>query len=244
MMQANEVFDTAVVLVSRLSGDASPTMPVLDRPMISYVLDRLADAAISRCLIVYDARDKGALPLTELQALTAAEARFDAGLMELTETQPLVDALRRPAPDTDRPVLLTTADTLWLDGPTPALMRMAEEWKRKTPDALFLMVASVRAHLTERRGEARVSPDGWLIHPDPGYVPPYYFGRVALVRPERLGPDGSTASTFEGLARPWIGDERGGALVHDGLWFCLADSAGREDAHLELGEGRIRWVLQ
>lgn len=235
---------TAVLLVSRLGGGANPMQPVLGRPMIAHVLDRLADAGIAQVHVLVDPEDAVDIPMDRLTALLAAETRMRTAILDLAPGQPLATAVASAADRPERPVLLTTADTLWLDGPTPAVERMRREWARANPDALFLMVATVRAHIPERSGDARIAPDGALVPPAPGYVPPYYFARVALVRPDRLDADSAHARTFEELARPWLGVGRGWAVVHDGLWFCLAHQEGRDDAQAILGEGRIRWVLQ
>lgn len=241
---AGPTVTTAVLLVSRLRGGADPMLPVLGRPMIAHVLDRLADAGIAKVRVLVDPDDAGDLALDDLKAFLADDRRMAIDILDLEPGQPLATAVEDAADQPDRPVLLTTSDTLWLDGPVPAVERMRREWGRAAPDVLFLMVATVRAHTPERRGDARIAPDGALVPPEPGYVPPYYFARVALVRPDRLDAAAARARTFETLARPWIGAGRGWAVVHDGLWFCLAHEEGRQDAQSMLGEGRIRWVLQ
>lgn len=241
---AGPTVTTAVLLVSRLRGGADPMLPVLGRPMIAHVLDRLAEAGIAQVQVLVDPEDTGDLALDDLKALLAADRRMAIDILDLGPGQPLAAAVESAALQPDRPVLLTTSDTLWLDGPVPAIERMRREWGRAAPDALFLMVATVRAHAPDRRGDARIAPDGALVPPVPGYVPPYFFARVALVRPDRLDAAAARARTFEALAQPWIGVGRGWAVVHDGLWFCLAHGEGREEAQAMLGEGRIRWVLQ
>src|SRR6056297_2612344 len=144
---------TAVLLVSRLRGGADPMLPVLGRPMIAHVLDRLAEAGIAQVWVLVDPDDAGDLALDDLKTLLAADDRMAIAILDLAPGEPLAKAVETAADQPDRPVLLTASDTLWLDGPTPAVERMRLEFGRAAPDALFLMVPTVRARAPERRGD-------------------------------------------------------------------------------------------
>src|SRR5690606_22990205 len=60
------------------------------------------------------------------------------------------------------PFYVINSDALWIDGPEPALHRLARSWDAARMDALLLLHPTVTAVGYSRRGDFTMDPDGRL----------------------------------------------------------------------------------
>lgn len=128
----------------------------------------------------------------------------------------------------DEPFVSLNADVVWLDGPTPALSRLAAAFEPGRMDALLLVHPRERAVGYTGPGDFALAPDGELRRAE---VPPrpFVFTGLQIWHPRAF--DGREARPFS------LGDlyrERRGAgqrlrglygLPHDGAWLHVGTAA-------------------
>jgi MurNAc alpha-1-phosphate uridylyltransferase len=131
------------------------------------------------------------------------------------------------------------ADSFWLDGPVPALHRLARSFDPERMDVRLLLARTVAAHGYAGPGDYFVRPDGRLTFRKPGEVAPFVFATASIMHRRALAgmPDGAFS-----LKRAWDAaeaQERLFGLVHDGPWFHVTTAADLEDNERILSERRL-----
>ncbi|MDE2006627.1 MAG: nucleotidyltransferase family protein [Rhodospirillales bacterium] len=213
---------------------AKPLLPLGGRGLLDHALDRLAAAGVARAVVnAHWQADRVAEALAARASPPATELRREAMLLDTGGG--VRAALDRLGPD---PFYIVNGDAFWLDGPTPALRRLAEAFARR--DAL----AALLLHRTCQVG-AEVGPGDFLLDPwgtprrrGEREIAPYVFAGVQLIAPSLLAdmPEG----TFS-MNRAWDAALAAGrlcAVVHDGLWFHLSTPADLAEAEAVLHERR------
>jgi MurNAc alpha-1-phosphate uridylyltransferase len=117
-----------------------PLIQVSGRALLDHALDRLAEAGVDTVVInTHWLGEQIAAHVdgrTEPRIVLSPEA-------ELLETGGgIVKALPQLG---DAPFFVVNADSLWLDGTTPALRRLAAAWRDADMDALLLLHRTARA---------------------------------------------------------------------------------------------------
>lgn len=134
----------------------------------------------------------------------------------------------------DDPFMVINADIVWLDGPIPALDRLANIWDDGAMDALLLMQRTVTAYGYTGRGDYYMDPYGGLRRRDPRDVSPYVFTGLQILHPRLFAgaPDGPFSLNL--LYDRAEHAHRLFGLVHDGEWFHV----GTPDA-LKVADDRL-----
>ena len=214
---------------------AKPLLPLNGRSLLDHALDRLGEAGVREAVVnahwhadkvaaAVAARD-GAAPRIHLQ-------RED----ELLETGGGVSrALSRLGP---APFAVANGDSMWLDGPTPALSRLAAAFDPARMDGLLLLVRSAQVEGEVGTGDFLLDPLGRLRRPKEREVAPYIFAGVQVLTPA-LFAHAPAAGVFS-LNRLYdraIAAGRLYALVHDGVWFHLSTPPDLERAEAAMQAG-------
>lgn len=222
-----------------------PLVAIAGRSLIDRVLDRLADAGVARAVV-------NAHHLADvLEAHLAARPEDAVPEIDLIREPALMDTGGSVAAALPRlgtaPFFVANADALWLDGPTPALARLAAAWDDRAMDALLLMVRAPAAigmdgpaaeaadFFLDAEGRARRRPRG--------AVAPFFSGGVQLVHP-RLFAAAPAAPAFS-MVPLWDRAEATGrlwGLVHDGAWFHVGTPAALEQVSALFDPHAVRWI--
>ncbi len=196
-----------------------PLLPLNGRSLLDHALDRLEAAGVRH--IVVNAH------WFADQIAAAVAARQDPGIMLQREDDLLLETgggVRRALPQLGAgPFAVVNGDAFWLDGPTPALRRLAAAFDPAAMDALLLLIRTTHAEGEVGQGDFLMDPLGKLRRPRERELAPYLFGGVQILSP----------ALFEGTPedRPFslnlIYDKALAAgrlygLVHDGVWFHLS----------------------
>jgi MurNAc alpha-1-phosphate uridylyltransferase len=217
-----------------------PLIEVAGRSLLDRALDRLAAAGVRETVV--NAHYLGA------QIEAHAREWNDAGWTPALTVSPEVELL-----DTGGgvklalpllgagPFFVVNSDALWLDGPTPALRRLAAAWDPHRMDALLLLHPACAAFGVEigAMGDYMLSPDGTATRRRSGAPVPFLFAGVSVCEAGLF--DGAPAGAFS-LRTLWDRAEERGRLYglrHDGLWFhvgtpeALAETEAwfRREAH-------------
>jgi MurNAc alpha-1-phosphate uridylyltransferase len=192
-----------------------PLVPVAGKPLIDHVLDRLAAAGIQRAVVnVHYLAD---MIETHLKDRATPQIVISDERSKLLNTGGgVVKALGAIGPE---PFIHVNSDTIWIDGVTPNLERLAEAFDPATMDALLLLAPVSTSIGYPGRGDFTMAPDGRLTKRGERDIAPFVYAGAAILRPELFkdAPDGAfSLTTLFGRA------EAGGRLHGlrlEGVWM-------------------------
>ncbi len=211
---------------------AKPLLPLGGRTLMDHALDRLAAAGVTR--VVVNTHWHGDLVARHL-------ARRRTGLevvirpeTALLDTGGAVTAALAAGDLGDAPFFVVNGDSFWLDGPTPALDRVAEAFDPAAVDAVLLVHRSFQIHSDVGRGDFAVDPWGGLRRRGEREIVPYIYAGIQLIAPTLF--EGLPVEPFS-MNRVWdraIETGRIRAVVHDALWFHLSRPRDLSEAEVAL----------
>jgi len=213
------------------AATAKPLLPLGGRSLIDHALDRLLAAGVGQVVVN-----------THWQA-----ERLEAHLR--TRTAPRVVTRREPELlDTGGAVAAALADGLlggeafftvngdsaWLDGPTPALARLAAAFDPAQADAVLLVHRTFQVHSEVGCGDFLVDGWGTLRRGRPREIVPYVYAGVQLAAPSLFHDAGDAPFGMNAVWDRAIAAGRLRAVVHDGLWFHLSRPQDLSEAETAL----------
>jgi MurNAc alpha-1-phosphate uridylyltransferase len=210
-----------------------PLLPLCERSLLHHAMDRLRDAGIANVVV-------NAHWFADQVADAAAAHGDDPPPVVLRETQLLETGggVKAALPHLgDQPFVVVNGDAFWLDGPRPALARMAGAFDPAEMDALLLLVRTAQVDGETGRGDFLLDPLGRARRPLEREIAPYLFGGVQILSPRLF--DGMPDGPFS-LNRVYdraIEQGRLFGLVHDGAWFHLSTPRDLERAETMLRAG-------
>jgi MurNAc alpha-1-phosphate uridylyltransferase len=202
--------DAAMVLAAGLGtrmrhlteDKPKPMVKLAGRTLLDRALDRLADAGVRR--IVVNTHYKAEVIHRHLEA-----ARLETG----------GGVLRALANFSGRPFFVVNSDAVWLDGPAPALDRLAESWDDATMDALLLLQPVGAATGYEGPGDYHRETGGRLRRRAPDGTAPYLFAGVQVLHPRLFRDAPKGPFSLNRLYDTAQAADRLFGLIHDGDWF-------------------------
>lgn len=132
------------------------------------------------------------------------------------------------------PFYVCNADIVWIDGPSPALARLAAAWDDQKMDALLLLQRTATAFGYDGAGDFFLDSHGRAVRRRETQISPTLFAGVQILHPRLF--NGAPAGKFS-LNRLYDKAEAAGRLygiVHDGAWYHI----GTPEALFE-AEGRL-----
>jgi MurNAc alpha-1-phosphate uridylyltransferase len=238
-------FTRAMVLAAGLGSRMRPVTDDMPKPLVTvggktlidHALDDLATAGVETAVVNVHYR---------ADQVTAHLAGRTVPRIVLSPEDRLMGTgggIRAALPHLgDEPFYAADCDALRLDGPTPALRRLAAAWDDARMDALILVVPTARSIGMPDFGVMVLDPDGLARLPEEREIAPYAFASVQVLAPRVFAgtPDGPFS--YKDLWRRAQENGRLYGLVHDGpcLQVLTPESVGLADALLD--ERRARWV--
>jgi MurNAc alpha-1-phosphate uridylyltransferase len=214
-----------------------PLLPVGGRALIDWTLDRFAAGGISR--VVVNTHYKAAMMERHLKG------RADPGIVISHEPERLETGggVARALPLLGAaPFYVANSDSVWLDGPTPALNRLSARWDPSLMDVLLLLMAAPRSELYEGPGDFMMDAAGRLTFRPERRIAPYVYAGLHIAHPRLFA--GAPAGSFR-LTRLWRKAEAEGrlfGLVHDGAWFHVGTPEALTIADGHLDPRNARWL--
>lgn len=138
------------------------------------------------------------------------------------------------------PFVVANGDSVWLDGPRPALARLAAAFDPGEMDGLLLLARSAQVEAEVGRGDFLLDPLGRLRRPKERELAPYVFTGVQLLAPRLFEAVPAGAFSLNLLYDRAIEAGRLFALVHDGVWFHLSTPEDLERAEVAMRAGLVR----
>jgi N-acetyl-alpha-D-muramate 1-phosphate uridylyltransferase len=209
---------------------AKPLLPLGGRALLDHALDRLAEAGVER--VVVNAHWHGPLIEAHLRRRTAPPRTIVRHETELLETGGSVKAaldLLGPAP-----FFVVNGDAFWVDGPRPALSRLAAAFDPTVVEGVLLVHRTFQVSADVGFGDFLVDKWGGLRRRAEREVAPYIYAGLQIISPRLLEqtPQGAFS-----MNRAWdvaMSGNRLRAVVHDGLWFHLSTPRDLAEAETNL----------
>jgi N-acetyl-alpha-D-muramate 1-phosphate uridylyltransferase len=192
-----------------------PLVQVGGKPLVDYVLDRLADAGVERAVVnVHHLADQLERHLAQRQR---PEIMISDERSELLGTAGgVVKALPELG---NAPFFHVNSDTIWIDGVTPNLRRLAAAFDPARMDALLLLATSISSIGYTGRGDFAMGPDGRLMRRGEREVVPFIYSGAAILTPAFLAGVAPGPSSMSPLFDRAIENERLYGLRLEGLWM-------------------------
>lgn len=209
-----------------------PLVEVAGRSLLDRIFDRLHPAGIRRVVV------NTHYLAGQVHAHLASRARPEVLLSDEAVLLETGGGIQKALPLLgSRPFYAINGDALWLDGPRPALRRLAEFWDGERMDALQLLHPAVLVGSYDGRGDYHMDEFGRLRRRREDEVAPFVYAGVQILHPRLF--DGVAPGRFS-LNRLWDRAEAAGRLFglrHDGEWFHISTPADLADADAWIRRG-------
>lgn len=213
-----------------------PLIPVLGRTMLDHALDRLETSGVKTAVV--NNHYLGGMIEDHLKDRSAPAIVHSAEAIQLETGGGVKKALPLLG---DAPIYTVNADIFWLDGPTPALQRLANHWDPETMDALLLLMATTKSVGYDGPGDFHMDPLGALTRRGEQQLAPFVYAGVQIVKPALFAADTPDGPFSTNLI--WDRAQAAGrlyGLAHDGLWFHIGTPEGLKEAEELLAIGGVR----
>jgi MurNAc alpha-1-phosphate uridylyltransferase len=191
-----------------------PLIPVAGRSLLDRTMDRLTAHGVRKIVVnVHHLGEQIASRLAGRAAIVHEERLLETG-GSVKNALPLLG---------NGPFFVLNGDSLWQDGPSPMLDRLAGAWDPRRMDALLLLhpLATAVGREAKDRGDYFLKTDGRARHRGTADHAPYLFASVSICDAGffRDSPD-APFSLLKLWTRAEAADRLHG-LVHDGQWFHI-----------------------
>jgi MurNAc alpha-1-phosphate uridylyltransferase len=192
-----------------------PLVQVGGKPLIDYVLDRLADAGVERAVVnVHHLADQIERHLARRRR---PEIIISDERSELLGTGGgVVKALPQLG---SAPFFHVNSDTIWIDGVAPNLQRLAAAFEPARMDALLLLAASISSIGYTGRGDFAMAPDGLVQRRGERNVVPFVYSGAAILTSAFFAGVPAGPSSMSPLFDRAIESGRLFGLRLEGLWM-------------------------
>ena len=156
-----------------------PLVPVAGKPLIDHVLDRLAATGVDRAVVNVHYLADQIIAHTAARAKPRVTISDERGVL-LGTGGGVVKALPELGP---APFFHINSDTIWIDGVTPNLTRLAETFDARATDALLLLAPTSESVGYDGRGDFTMATDGRLRRRGEREVAPFVYAGAAILSP-------------------------------------------------------------
>lgn len=211
-----------------------PMVPVIGKPLLDHAIDRLLASGVTR--IVVNIHHLGEQIAAHLKGRPEIVLSPEATALEtgggIVQALPLLG---------DEPFFAVNGDSLWLDGATPALDRLAAAFDPARHDAMLLLQKTVSAvGYEQNRGDFFIDPAGRPRRVGSGEIAPYLYAGVQILSPHLFQDAPAGAFSLNRIYDQALAAGRLGVLVHDGEWYTVTDEAGLAEVRAQLDRRRTR----
>jgi MurNAc alpha-1-phosphate uridylyltransferase len=220
---------------------AKPLLVLGGQTLLDHALDRLAEVGVRTVAVnAFWQADRVAAVLDARRRPPDTILRRETSLLDTG------GGVRAALPVLGcRPFYVVNGDAFWLDGPTPALTRLARAFD-ETVDGVLLVQRTFQVHAEVGHGDFALDKWGGVRRRREREIVPYIYAGVQLIRPALLNrtPDGPFSMNLAWDRAMAAGRLR--AVVHDGLWFHLSTPPDLVEAEQILqarltGDARWPW---
>jgi len=234
------MIDRAMVLAAGLGTRMRPLTDTVPKPLISvvgkalidHVLDKLGDAGVTQAVI--NVHHKSDQVEAHVKSRTRPRIIISDERGELLDTGGgVVKALPHLGA---APFFHMNSDTLWLDGVTPNLSRLAAQFDNARMDILLLLASTATSIGYEGRGDFNMAPDGRLSRRAERQVAPFVYAGAAVLSPAIFADAPKGAFSLNQLFDRAAEASRLYGLRLDGTWMHVGTPASIQAAEAAILE--------
>jgi MurNAc alpha-1-phosphate uridylyltransferase len=208
-----------------------PLVKVAGRALLDHVLDRLGDAGVTRAVVnVHHFGDQIIAHVADRKRPKVVISDERGVLLDTGGG--VVKALPQIGKD---PFYHLNADTIWIDGVTPNLKRLAETFDPKSMDALLLLAPTAGSIGYDERGDFSMAADGRLTARPERDIAPFVYAGAAILSPALFANAPKAPFSLTTLFARAAAAGRLSGLRLEGLWMHI----GTPDA-IQAAETAIR----
>ena len=198
-----------------------PLVPVAGKALIDHVLDRLADAGVTKAVVnVHHMAD--AIE-THLKGRAHPQIAISDERDKLLDTGGgVVKALKLLG---GSPFFHVNSDTMWIEGVTPNLGRLAAMFDTAQMDILLLLASTTGSIGYEGRGDFAMTPDGRLRRRAEREVVPFVYAGAAILSPAQFAEAPQGAFSLNRMFDRSIEAGRLFGLRLEGTWMHVGTPA-------------------
>ena len=192
-----------------------PLVQVGGKPLIDYVLDRLAEQGVERAVVnVHHLAD-------QIERHLAGRARPQIVISdERAELLGTAGGVVKALPQLgDAPFFHVNSDTIWIDGVKPNLGRLAAAFEPCRMDALLLVAPTATSIGYTGRGDFAMGPDGMLTRRGEREVVPFVYAGAAILTPAFFAGAPTGPSSMTPLFDRTVEAGRLCGLRLEGVWM-------------------------
>jgi MurNAc alpha-1-phosphate uridylyltransferase len=209
-----------------------PLVPVAGKALIDHVLDRLADAGVTTAVV--NVHHKADAIEKHLKGRTRPKIVISDERGELLDTGGgVMKALPKLGP---APFFHMNSDTLWIEGVTPNLTRLAAQFDAARMDILLLLASTTASIGYEGRGDFVMAPDGRLSRRAEREVVPFVYAGAAVLSPALFADAPKGAFSLNKLFDRAIEAGRLFGLRLEGTWMHVGTPAAIKAAEAAILE--------
>jgi len=204
---------------------AKPLLPLGGQALIDHALDRLLEAGVENVVVnTHWQADRVEAHLASRRRPRIVVRREPALLDTGGSVKAVLDHFGAA------PFFVVNGDSFWVDGPRPALARLAAAFDPSQVDGVLLVHRSFQVHADVGFGDFALDAWGAPRRRGEREVVPYIYAGLQLIAPALLAgtPDGPFSMNQAWDTAMAAGRLRG--VVHDGLWFHLSTPADLAEA--------------
>jgi MurNAc alpha-1-phosphate uridylyltransferase len=191
-----------------------PLVRVAGRTLLDRAIDRLEEAGAEE--VVVNVHHLAEQVEMHLQRRTSPTIRISREPQRLETGGGVVNALRFLG---EGPFFVVNADVIWLNGPYPALARLAATWDDRHMDGLLLIHPTIDAFGYDGIGDFLMDQVGRLSRRPEAHLAPYLFTGVQVLHRRLFANVEITAFSLNLLYDRAIETGRLYAVLHDGKWL-------------------------
>jgi len=217
------MIDRAMVLAAGLGKRMRPLTDTLPKPLVAvagkalvdHALDKLSSAGVTQAVVnVHHRADQIE---HHLQGRARPRIVISDERGELLDTGGgVVKALPHLGP---APFFHMNSDTLWIEGVTPNLARLAAQFDATRMDILLLLASTAASIGYEGRGDFNMAPDGRLSRRPEREVAPFVYAGAAILAPAIFADAPNGAFSLNRLFDCGIAAGRLYGLRLEGTWM-------------------------
>jgi MurNAc alpha-1-phosphate uridylyltransferase len=211
-----------------------PLVQVADKALIDRVLDKLAAAGVKTAVVnVHYLADQIERHLAKRKKprIVISDERgllLDTG-GGVAKALPLLG---------DAPFFHVNSDTLWIDGETPNLLRLAQAFDAKAMDALLLLAPAKGSIGYAGSGDFSLHADGRLVARVAGTQAPLVYAGAAILAPALFHQAPESAFSLTALFERAAAKGRLHGLRLDGRWMHVGSPDAIKQAEAAIAAAR------
>ncbi len=208
-----------------------PLLHLGERTLLDHALDRMAEAGVRHAVVnAHWHFEQVAAHLAARPGLPHTILRPEAALLD---TGGAVASALGAGLLGDGPFYIANTDSVWLDGPRPALQRLAAALD-ETVDAVILVHRTFLVQADVGAGDFFLDPVGMPRRRAEQEIAPYIYAGATLATPRLFSNHPAGAFSMNQVWDRAMEAGRLRAVVHDGLWYHLSRPEDLAEAEFAL----------